>query len=384
MANTLTDIIPTILATGLLALRSRASMPRLVNGDYSTEAAEKGDTIDVTLPVAQVASNVTPGPVPPTPADSTPTKVPIALDQWKKTNFHLTDKEILEIRKDRNFMPGQVSEAAEALAVVINQYIFSKYVGVYGYQGTAATTPFGSGVGVSDATGLRATLNEQKCPKTMRRAVLDWDAEAAALDLSAFSDAEKTADDGAVKIEGEIGRKYGIDWFADDDVPSHTAGTASGATTDATGYAIGLKTVTLASAGTGTILVGDVITFAGQTQTYVITSGDADVSGGGTISFEPGLKVAIPAGATAITLKATHVVNLGFHRNAFALAVRPLANSTAETTPGASEIMTMQDPVSGLPLRVEVTRQYKQTMWEFDILYGAALVRPELAARLAG
>ena len=24
-----------------------------------------------------------------------------------------------------------------------------------------------------------------------------------------------------MKIEGEIGRKYGVDWYSDDDVPTH-------------------------------------------------------------------------------------------------------------------------------------------------------------------
>jgi hypothetical protein len=79
-------------------------------------------------------------------------------------------------------------------------------------------------------------------------------------------------------------------------------GTASGATTDTTGYATTTTTITLASAGTGTILIGDVITFAGDTTQYTVTSGDADVSGGGTITFTPGLEVAIETSAHAITV----------------------------------------------------------------------------------
>ncbi len=380
MANSLANIMPKILARGLLALREAAVMPRLVNSDYSREAAQKGDTIDVPVPVAQSATDVTPSNTPPTPADTTPDKVQIVLDQWKKTNFHLTDKDIVEVDRNEHFIPMQVSEAIRALANNVNEYILSKYLGVYGYTGTAGTTPFASDV--TDATNLRKVLNQQLCPKDMRRGVLNYDAEANALALSPFSDAEKIMS-ASVKMEGEIGRKFGIDWAADDAVPTHTAGTASGATTDATGYAVGLKTVTLASAGTGTILVGDIITFAGDAQTYAVTAGDADVSNGGTISFEPGLKVAIPAGATAITLKADHVVNLGFHRDAFALAMRPLVAETESLALG-SQILSMQDPVTGIPLRLEVSRQYKQVVWEFDILYGAELVRAELAARLAG
>ena len=88
-----------------------------------------------------------------------------------------------------------------------------------------------------------------------------------------------------------------------------TSGTASGATTDATGYATSTTTITLASAGTGTILVGDYVTFAGDTVKYKVTSGDADVSNGGTITIDsPGLLTAIPASATAITVYAGKVV----------------------------------------------------------------------------
>lgn len=83
------------------------------------------------------------------------------------------------------------------------------------------------------------------------------------------------------------------------------AGTASGATTDATGYAIGLQTITLAAAGTGTILVGDTISFDGHGIRYTVTAGDASVANGGTVSFTPGLTAVIPASATAITVQGT-------------------------------------------------------------------------------
>jgi len=155
------------------------------------------------------------------------------------------------------------------------------------------------------------------------------------------------------------------------------------ATTDATGYAAGVKTVTLDSAGTGAILAGDVITFAGDSQTYVVTTGDADVSGGGTIVFEPGLKTAITTSATAITLKASHVVNLAFHRDAFALAMRAPDDALKEVF-NPDNSYTMQDHVTGLIMRLEIIRMYKQIMWEVDCLWGAKLIRREYACRIAG
>jgi hypothetical protein len=84
-----------------------------------------------------------------------------------------------------------------------------------------------------------------------------------------------------------------------------TKGTAADATTDATGYATTTTTVALASAGTGTILFGDIITFDGDATKYTVTAGDADVSDGGNITFTPGLVVAIETSAHAITVVET-------------------------------------------------------------------------------
>lgn len=89
-----------------------------------------------------------------------------------------------------------------------------------------------------------------------------------------------------------------------------TTGTASGATTNTTGYAAGVSTVTLASAGTGTIIIGDVIKYGNDPDSeYVVTAGDADVSNGGTVSFTPALVTAIGTVATPIYVQ-SNVLNL--------------------------------------------------------------------------
>ena len=60
MANTLSNVIPQLLAMGLDALRERAVMPRLVNRSYDGMAAEKGSTIDIPLSFDATVRNVTP------------------------------------------------------------------------------------------------------------------------------------------------------------------------------------------------------------------------------------------------------------------------------------------------------------------------------------
>jgi len=383
MANTLTNILPKILARGLLALREQAIMPRLVNGDYSAEAAEYGSTIDVPIPSGKTASDVTPSNTPPAPSNASHAKVQISLDNWKKVDFHLSDKDLVEIDRNAHFIPMEMSESVRALANVINEDIHAEYLGVYGYTGTAGSTPFASTV--VDATNARKNLHSQRAPKNARRGVLDFDAEANALALSQFSDAEKIGGSG-VKIEGELGRKYGIDWYADDAVTTHTAGTLTtpGGIVN-TPASAGVSSVSIRSASAaGNINIGDIFTISGDTQTYVaLATVSAIVSGTGqSVQFDPPLAVAVTSGL-AVDVKASHVVNIAFHRDAFAFANRPLVASTQDLQLG-SRILSMTDPQTGITLRIEVSRQYKQVVWELDVLWGAKLVRPQLATRIAG
>lgn len=383
MANAMTDIMPKILARGLLALREQAILPRLVNADYSNDAARKGDTIDVPLPSAVAATDVAPSHAAPAPDGVTVSKVQIPLDNWKKAGFFLTDKEVMEIDRNESFVPMQMSEAIRALANAVNASVHAEYKGIYGLVGTAGATPFATDV--TDATAARKLLNKQLAPRGDRRAVLDYDAEANALALSPFSDAEKVGS-AAVKIEGEIGRKFGIDWYADDGVLTHNAGSASDSvsfTVTADAVSAGAASVTLsANAGTPELKAGDIVSFAGHSQTYAVTADATLDTVGVAVALSPALKADVAADA-AVTVTPSHVVNLAFHRDAFALAMRPLSAGTQDLSLG-NQILSMTDAETGISLRLEISRQYKQTVWEFDVLWGVKLVRPELAVRIAG
>lgn len=404
MVNTLTTIMPKILARALVSLRTRCIMPRIVNSDYSTEATKKGKTIDVPVPVAVGTQQVAPSNTPVAPTDLTPADVQISLDQWYQNNpIGLTDKELTEIDESDKFLPMQLEEAIKALATVVNQNIISKYKttnrGIYGFLSNPTTGVgtildlFLSGTtdtsGVSAATGAKKVLNQQLCPRTDRRGLLNFNNEANALDLSQFSDAEKIMS-AVVKMEGEIGRKFGVDWVADDDVPNHTVGTSyEGSPADVTvgeAEAVGSTAIRIHDAGAGTLVLGDIITIAGDSQTYVIIGSSAPytlhASNDTQVGILPALKVEC-SGAEVITVKNSHAVNLVFHRDAFAFATRPLLDNSRKYSLG-TQMISMQDLVTGLILRLEVSRQHKQIVWEFDILWGADLIRPELAMRLAG
>jgi len=383
--NTLTSILTQILARGMMCLRPEVLMTRLVNTDYSLEAKKKGQTIDIPLSSAQTAEDVAPAATVTVPPGQESTTAQIALDNWKHTDFALSDLEVGRIRADQDFIPLQMEEAFKALAKEINDSVFATYPGIYGYVGTAGITPFGSGVEVASATNLRKTLLEQYCPRENRRGILDYAAEAAALNLAPFSDAEKRGSAGT-KSTGNLGQIFGFDWYGEDGVPTHTAGTAATIATNADGYDVGVKSITMTYGTEGTGLrEGDIFTIAGDDQTYVVS---ADAESAGAVTFTPALKVAI-VGATEITLKASHVVNLGFHRDAFGLAMRSPDAGIKELlgqriAGNVLESVVLQDPVSKLIMRLELIRGYKMTIWDVDCLWGTALVSPERACRLAG
>lgn len=386
MANTLTTLIPRVLARSLRVLRERSVMPRLVNSDYNVEAKKKGATVDIPTSVRVNVTDVTPSNTQPAPVNTTPGQVQLTLDKWRKNEpFHLTHDDLNKIEASKDFLPMQIDEAIRSLANDANANILSRYTGVYGYVGTAGTTPFASTV--TAATDARKVLNQQLCPLAPRRGVVDFNAEANMLALAAFADAEKTMS-AQVKIEGEIGRKYGIDWVAEDAVPYHTAGTAAAATvTMISNSAADATTVTLkVSAATATLVVGDIISFAGHDQTYTVTAPATLDTTGVAVSISPGLAVDVDGSVTPVevTVRESHRVNLVFHREAFAFAQRTLASDVPGYSPMNPNMFVMQDPQTGIILRLEVMQQYKQIAWEFDILYGSKLVRPELAVRIAG
>lgn len=383
MANVFTSIVPKIIAMGLMTLREACVMPQLVSSNYESEVKKLGDTIDFPLPRVQVAGDVTPAATPPTPSDSTITTVQLQLNKWKRTDFFLTDKQLGEIDAGK-FRGMQINEAARALANKVNADILAEYKSVYGYVGTAGTTPFATTTAA--ATDARKVLARQLCPKPNRKGILNADAEANALSLAAFQDADKAGTD-QTKKEGEIGRKFGIDWFMEDAAPTHTAGTiTTGLIAKAsTAVAAGLKTfvaTTAASTGACALLVGDVIAIAGHTTTYVLTAAATQASAATdvTLAFEPALERAL-VGSEAITVKASHVVNMAFHPDCFAFANRPVDGQMFK---GGNEIGQITDPLTGITLALEISRQHHQTVWEFSILYGTKCIRPEFGVRIAG
>ena len=132
-------------------------------------------------------------------------------------------------------------------------------------------------------------------------------------------------------------------------IQSHTAATGTGFLVDLlAGYDVGATSIAV-DTGTGTIEAGDVITFAGDDNKYVVKSSSLTGSAGsvkGTIVLNgPGLRQTLADGV-AITKGATYTGNIALTRDAIELASRAPALPPGGDAAGPH--MQISDPITGL------------------------------------
>ena len=374
-SNTLTEVIPRLLAQGMMALRQMAIMPRYVNRGFETIAGEKGSSIDVPIPSAITAQQVTPSYVPPDDAGNTPTKISVALDQWWEAPFFLSDKDMLEAMNGT--IPMQASEAIKSLANKVDMLLIEKAESTfYHFTGVPGTTPFANDV--SEFLEAMAKLDDALAPPDNRYMAISSRAKANVLGLRQFTDASFRGDTQGI-IKGEIGEKLGAFWFMDQNLDRHTSGTWTNAGTTTGTNAAGQKTVNL-TGGTGSILAGDKIHFGDpDNEQYTVASATGTAPTTAIVLTEN--LITAKSSTETVTVMASHRHNLLFHRDALALASRPFAGADPL---GIGFFQSAVDPISGLALRLEVTRQHKRTRWSYDILCGVGAPRTGFGAVIAG
>jgi len=382
--NNLTQYIQPLLAAGMRAFRQRIILPRLVNRSFDRVPGQKFSTVQIPIPSALTATDVVPGHVAPDTEALAPTYIQLVMDQWKESAFTLTDADLMKVKS--GIIPMAAESAAQALAEAVNTQVWTRAKGFGNFAGTPGTTPFATDL--TTYTNARKILNKRNIPKDNRFAIIDADAEANAINLRAFQDAAWRGDTAGI-VEGEIGRKLGALWVQDNGVPYQaTVALTAGAATVNGVNAKGAKVVSIAKATNASgLLAGDVITIAHGGLTgnvdYAVDTAVTLAVGNTSVTLTEGLRVAT-AGGEVVTLRAAHVKNILFHRDAIAFGTRPLAESTPDGAGGMAIFDSTVDDESGLILRLELTREYKQWRWSYDVMWGSALVRPEAGAIMAG
>lgn len=374
MANTLSVYDPIFYAQeALIQLEKALGMAGRVHRGYDKEPQQKGSVISISRP-----STFTVADAPATAQDITAGSVNITLDKWREVKFKLTDKE-LSFTQEKIIM-DHIRPAAYALADDIDQKLCLEYKNVPWYQ--SASSP----AAVADLTALQRIMFNNSVPEDQRSLMLSGVLREEFLNLSAFSQWQGAGQAGAdAQMRGSLGMKYGFEVFANQNTQTHTAGVAADAAGALNGAVLkGATTIAFdgVTAG-GTFKVGDTFVLAGNTQRYVFTA-DATADGGGAVasaSIFPAL-VQDYADNVVMTINlVSGVQSLGFHKNAFALAMAPLSEMGNQL---GARIATITDPITSLSLRSRIyyVGNSSEVHVALDVLYGVKTLDANLACRL--
>ena len=387
MANVLTDLAADIYqAADTVGRELVGVIPSATINSNATQVAAQGETIRAAFTREVSVTTVTPAMTIPEGTDQTVDNKTMTMSSTASVKIPWTGEDIKFVNNGAGFDTIYGDQIKQAMRAITNQIETEVALNIADVAsravGTAGTTPFGSNF--DDVAEIRQVLVDNGMPSNDRQATIVMNSAAGTL-LRNLAQLQKGNEAGGVELlrRGTLLDLQGIQIKESAGIGSHTAGTASSATTDAAGYAVGATTLTLASAGTGTILAGDVVTFAGDTNQYVVTTGDGDVSGGGTIVLgENGLQVAMSTATKAITMVATSTKNIAFHKSAVEIGVRGLAQPSGGDA--AVDRLTVQDPESGLIYNIAAYKGYNKAMFDVSVLYGYKVWKPEFTALLLG
>lgn len=388
MANTLTGLTPTIYEALDVVSRELVGMINAVAINTSAERAALNQSILVPVAPAATLLDNTPGVTPPNNGDQTITNVSMSLTKSKSAPIRWNGEEqrgLINAGSYGDLLKNQFTQAFRSLTNQIETDLCTAgYQGASRAYGTAGTTPFGTAGDLSDSAQVRKILDDNGAPQSDLHMCLGNAAMAniRGKQSSLFKVNEAGTDQ--LLRQGSLGKLEGFNMHTSGQTLTPTKGTGASYTTDTAGYAIGATTITLIT-GTGTVLAGDSVTFAGDTNRYIVATGTA--AAGAITLAQPGLKVAIPTSATAMTVGNTATQNLAFDKNAIQLVTRPPllpVGPDGKPLDMADDIMSVVDPVSGIVFDVAMYRQFLQLTYFVRLAWGTAAVKANHIAVLLG
>lgn len=387
MANTITGLIPTIYEALDVVSREQIGMIPAVSRNSSAERAALNQTIMVPIAPANALADNTPGTTAPNTGDQTVNNVSMTISKSKHAPIRWNGEEqrgLINAGSYNDLLRNQFVQAFRTLSNQIeSDLVVAAYQGASRAYGTPGTTPFGTAGDLSDIAQARKILNDNGAPQTDLQLVGS---------TSTFANLRgkqnvlfKVNEAGTAELlrQGVIGRLEGFDLHESGQAAAFTKGTGASYTTNTAGYAVGATAITLIT-GTGTINAGDVITFAGDSNKYVV---DSALSGGVVTIGAPGLLQAIPASATAVTVGNTYTPNLAFSKSAMQLVTRPPAmpiGPDGRPMDMADDVMTIVDPVSNIAYDVAMYRQFMQLVYHVRLAWGVASIKSNHIVVLQG
>lgn len=401
MANVFQD--PTIFAREVLRrVKNNLHLAKRVNRSYSHEFKNIGETVSVRRPVYLKAVD---GPdITDQIQDIVQTSVDVTINYFKTVpvKIGVRDWNLSNIDFANTVIEPGAAELAQEVELALSDLMLE----VPNFVGTPGTTPT-----LLRHLGLvKKRLDKLPVPPGDRHIAINSDAELELLDsLKGILNPQLTQQ---IIRKGSLGNVLNSELFTSQCLPSHTKGTASGtpltngANQGNTSVNAGVTTLVTdgwTASQTPILKRGDIFTLAsinainfrtkvdlGELRQFVVTANvNSDASGNATIPISPALNTnssspyqnasAAVGDGVAITVVASHAINMGFHRDAFTLVTIPIelpdsfAKKRRVTHDGISITISSDADIKTF---AEITRM--------DIMFGVKVINGELAAGLYG
>ncbi|CAI1684168.1 P22 phage major capsid protein family protein [Serratia fonticola] len=378
--NTLTGLIPTIYTALDIVSREQVGFIPAVSRDAKADQAAKGQT--VRSPVAPVATtkDITPGVAAPNTGDADISSVDVVITKSKMSDVKWNGEEQLALGPSGTYntiLADQFSQAFRALTNEVEADLGGLYFSASRAVGTAGKTPFGIAGELDDFALSRQVLEDNGSPTSALQMVLGSSAIAKIRGKQSVLFKANEAGTDQLLRQGVLGQVQGFSIHNSSGVKRVKAGTGTGYLVNKTGgFKEGDRFISV-DTGTGVINPGDIVTFAGDENNYVVATSTPSV----VTLAAPGLRQDLADNA-AMAVSGSFTPNMAFDRGALLLACRTPA--MPEGGDEADDVMNITDPVSGITFQIALYRQYRQVRYEVGLSWGVAGVKPEHSCILLG
>ncbi len=376
MANTLTALEPILFSAAQQVSAEPFGAVDAINMNFDSKGVAKGDDVKVTVAPTSAATDFAPGTAAAQGADAVASEITVQITKSRKTSMHLTGEQLRSLDNGATSSEWIRQMVAQMMRTLRNEAevdcVNAIKVGSSRASGTAATNPFASAL--TPLADVRKILRDNGAPMADLQFVGDTTSEANLLKLGVVLDASIAGSD-EERRSGILRRQYGFNMRTSAGIDVHTRGTAN-ASYDTNGtFAAGVTGVAV-DTGSGTILPGDIASFTGDTNKYVVGTG---ITAPGTLELnKPGLQASLADGVD-LTVGAAYTPNLAFERSAIVGVMRP---PVMPTNPVISQTL-ISDGMGMTYLLLDIA-QYGQRTWELHLAWGFKAVQPDHIATLLG
>jgi len=380
MANDIASLIPTLFSAFRRVPRELTGFVNSVTTSFDDKGVALGNSVDVPVVVQGAESTTVNGPTWPTGDDTTVGTRQLTLTEAKtySWNFEAEEERTMMNGSNRDDVVGQILmqgvrtmvNTAEAFMHDIAYKASSRAVGV------AGTTPFGSDI--SDAALIKQVLDDNGAPSGGNRSlIINTNAGVNLRSLTQLTNVNESGTPAALR-EGELLRLFDISIKESAGVSLHTKGTGTGyLVNNGAGILVGGETIAN-DTGTGTLLAGDIVTFAADTTNKYVSN---TTLAAGTFDIgAPGIRDQTIPDDNAISIGNSYIPNVAFDQSALVFSARPALQPDS----GAWESQIITDPQTGLSMLFTRVPQKGQVSWFLEWVYGGFAPNKEFICTLMG